>query len=278
MSDLSPRDPTGDERASAYLDGVATPDERAAVEADARLGARVEELRAVRTALAMPVVARPAVAVDTAIAAALAAADADEQAPGETVASPRPPAAARSGIRRRPVLLVVLGAAAAVVAVVTVAALRPADDAVKRAGGAASTLATEQAPRASAAAGIAAASTVGAATTGAATGGATTALAVASTATSSQADGAGGGGAALPALGPIDDAADLRTALRPRVSGDLSAADRSAAGVACGVPDAAPVATVEWQGIPAVVFVDRGGTAVVVNQSTCATLATVPLS
>jgi len=33
-----------------------------------------------------------------------------------------------------------------------------------------------------------------------------------------------------------------------------------------------------WQGTPAVVFVDRGGAAVVVSQSGCITLATVPLS
>src|SRR4029077_9600999 len=92
--------------------------------------------------------------------------------------------------------------------------------------------------------------------------------AVASTATSSQAAGAGDGVAALPALGPIDDDADLRTALRPLVSSGLAAGAPAAAAVDCVVPDAAPVATLEWQGTPAIVFVNPGRTAVVVNQST----------
>jgi len=67
MSAPTPRD----ELASAYLDGEATSDERALVEADAPLLARVEELRAVRRTLATPVAARPDAAVDAAIAAAL---------------------------------------------------------------------------------------------------------------------------------------------------------------------------------------------------------------
>lgn len=52
MSDFSPDQ---DELASAYLDGEANADERARVEGDPRLLARVDELRGVREALSAPV-------------------------------------------------------------------------------------------------------------------------------------------------------------------------------------------------------------------------------
>ena len=64
-----------DELASAYLDGVASPDERARVDADPELRARVEDLRAARDALVDAPVAPPtAAARDAAIRAAVDAA------------------------------------------------------------------------------------------------------------------------------------------------------------------------------------------------------------
>lgn len=69
-----------DELVSAYLDGEATPAETAEVEASAALLARVEELRAVRDALAEPVVPLSAEQRDDLIGAALGAADAEDAA------------------------------------------------------------------------------------------------------------------------------------------------------------------------------------------------------
>lgn len=60
-----------DELASAYLDGEATDDERARVDGDPDLLARVDELRRVREAVATPTAAPSARARDDAIAAAL---------------------------------------------------------------------------------------------------------------------------------------------------------------------------------------------------------------
>lgn len=76
-----------DELASAYLDGVASPDEVARVDADPALQARVARLAEVRTALhAVP--APPAHQREVALAAARATFDADVTAP-----SPPSPAA-----------------------------------------------------------------------------------------------------------------------------------------------------------------------------------------
>src|SRR5262245_30967997 len=94
MSTPLPRD----ELASAYLDGEATPDERAAVERDATLLARVEELRAVRRVLAAPVPPRPAADVDAAVAAALAATpSAVPGAPEPSAPTPLAPRSRRHG-------------------------------------------------------------------------------------------------------------------------------------------------------------------------------------
>lgn len=79
MSDRFPDSP--DELASAYLDDELTPDERAAVERDPAGRRRVEELRAARDALATaPTDSIDAVARESAIAAALAAAPTDDLA------------------------------------------------------------------------------------------------------------------------------------------------------------------------------------------------------
>jgi hypothetical protein len=65
-----------DELASAYLDGEVTPDERALVDGDPAVLARVEELRLARDALAStPVVAPAPEARDAAIRAAVGVAD-----------------------------------------------------------------------------------------------------------------------------------------------------------------------------------------------------------
>jgi len=69
-----------DELVSAYLDGEATPAEVAEVEASDALLARVEELRAVRDAVAEPVVPLPAAQRDDMIGAALGVADAEDAA------------------------------------------------------------------------------------------------------------------------------------------------------------------------------------------------------
>jgi hypothetical protein len=68
MSDFSPEQ---DELASAYLDDAATVEERARVEADPTLLARVEAFRSVRDALGAPVVAPTTAERDAAIHAAL---------------------------------------------------------------------------------------------------------------------------------------------------------------------------------------------------------------
>lgn len=114
MSDLH----HDDDVLSAWLDGEATADEAAAVEAgmadDPAVAARVEQLRAVAAAVATPVVPAPAGARERAVAAALAAAGAvaTDRADG---AAPGPPADLAARRRRRSTI--VLSAAAAVVAV-----------------------------------------------------------------------------------------------------------------------------------------------------------------
>ena len=74
MSDEQLRE---DELVSAYLDGEATPAEIAEVEQDDALMARVEQLRAVRDAVAEPVAPMPAELRDQMIGTALAVSDAD---------------------------------------------------------------------------------------------------------------------------------------------------------------------------------------------------------
>ena len=74
MSDESRR---SDELVSAYLDGEATPAEVAEVERDGALLARVEQLRAVRDAIAAPVPPMSAERRDQMIGAALEVADAE---------------------------------------------------------------------------------------------------------------------------------------------------------------------------------------------------------
>ena len=86
MSDGSLR---RDELVSAYLDGEATPAEIAEVEGDDALLARVEELRAVRDAVAAPVPSLSAEQRDQLISAALGEADAEAGARLEAKIVPR---------------------------------------------------------------------------------------------------------------------------------------------------------------------------------------------
>jgi hypothetical protein len=118
-----------DELASAHLDGATTADEAARIAADPALQARVEALRAVRSALRAPAAEPPEDAREAAIAAALAAYDDDDgQAaggPDRSVVTPLPP---RRGLS--PTAIRVVGAAA-VVALLALAVpllLRSADD------------------------------------------------------------------------------------------------------------------------------------------------------
>ncbi len=72
MSEFSPDpDAERDELASAYLDGEVTADERARVESDETLRARVDELRAIRDALAAPLPVASDAERESAIAAAV---------------------------------------------------------------------------------------------------------------------------------------------------------------------------------------------------------------
>lgn len=132
MSDL--RRSPDDEVVSAYLDGEATPAERALVEGDPELLRRVEALRAIgRQAASTPA---PSNAVREAnVAAALAVFDNELAAPDHAMPVSAPPADQPPGVidpavidpavidieaRRRNRLLPLLGAAAAVVLVVLV--------------------------------------------------------------------------------------------------------------------------------------------------------------
>lgn len=82
MSDGRPvSDPTRsrDELASAHIDGLTTPDQAAAIEADPDLAARVEELRRAAQRVSEPVEPPAPSAVDALIIAALAALEDDDR-------------------------------------------------------------------------------------------------------------------------------------------------------------------------------------------------------
>ena len=120
MSDESLR---RDELLSAYLDGEATPAEIAEVEGDDALLARVEELRAVRDAVAAPVPSLSAEQRDQLISAALGVADAEVDARLEAKIVPRH--------RPQPVFLAVAAAVILLAAAVSAGLLgsRGGDDA-----------------------------------------------------------------------------------------------------------------------------------------------------
>ncbi len=137
MSDESLR---RDEFVSAYLDGEATPTEIAEIEGDNALLARVEELRAVRDAVAAPVPALSAEQRDQTISAALGLADAEADARMEAKVVP---------LRRRQPLFLAVAAAVLLLAAVVSAGLlgsRGSDDAEM--AGEATTMADSAAPAA----------------------------------------------------------------------------------------------------------------------------------
>jgi hypothetical protein len=84
--------------------------------------------------------------------------------------------------------------------------------------------------------------------------------------------------AGLPALGAVDDADGLRAALAAAPAPALSQSTASDADGPCTVPGARLVASVVWQGTPALVFVDGSDVALLVDQSTCMSVGSVPLS
>jgi hypothetical protein len=107
MTDMT--DPNDDEIASAHLDGATTAEERARVDGDPELQARVAALGAVRGAVHEPVPVDPA-ARDAAIAAALAAFDAEGAAAEASSGATVTPIAPRRSLS--PAALKVVGAAA----------------------------------------------------------------------------------------------------------------------------------------------------------------------
>ena len=137
MSDESLR---RDELVSAYLDGEATPAEVAEIERDDALPAHVEELRAVRDAVAAPVPALSAEQRCQMISAALGVAEAEADARMEAKVVPLR--------RRRPLFLAVAAAVLLLAAAVSAGLLgsRGSDDAEMTAAGA--TMADSAAPAA----------------------------------------------------------------------------------------------------------------------------------
>lgn len=125
MTDLDPLD----ELASAHLDGATTPEEAALIAADPDLLARVEALRAVRLLVASPPPVDDAQR-EAAIAAALAAYDADGEATASpaTAARPLTPVARRRlGSARGWRVAGVAAAVAALVALVPILASRSSE-------------------------------------------------------------------------------------------------------------------------------------------------------
>ena len=118
----TPVPPPDDELVSAYLDDVATPDERAKVEGDPMLRAEVERYRQVAALVRQPVTPDPA-RREQAIAAALGVLEGTVVPfpPAGTRPPVPPPAARHRG--RRPTRWLALAAAAAVAVVIAVAAV-----------------------------------------------------------------------------------------------------------------------------------------------------------
>jgi len=256
-----------DELASAYVDDEATPAERALVEADPELVRRVGELRAVRSALAAPVVRPDATTRDVAIDAARA------------VATAAPVGATVTAIdRRRPNrrALAVVGAAAAAaaaIAVVAVVATRPSHP-----GPSTSARASTPPPAA------AASSTFEPETKSAGTPSSAAVAAVSSSTVAAAGSAARGAsaasdtaGAAPPYLGVADDDSELRALLGGSQASAVTTPSAPVGRNGCAVPAATLVGTVTWQGTTALVFV-ANDLATVVDVSDCRPITTVPLT
>ncbi|HKA04547.1 MAG TPA: zf-HC2 domain-containing protein [Acidimicrobiales bacterium] len=254
-----------DELASAYLDGEVTPDERARVEADPDLRARVGELGAVRAALAAPPDPADAAARDRALAAAHA----------EAVASGSTAAVVPIGRHRRSRrgLAVVGAVAAAVIAIVLVAVVttRPSDHSPNTAS--LSTGARDVS-------GGGAATTASASTSfEAATASPTSAASGATTTTGATSAAAAPASGEPPYLGAASDEPGLRALLNAGAASGASAPAVAPIPVpsGCTVPSATLAGTLTWQGTPALVFVGDGR-ATVVAGSDCRTLVVLPVA
>jgi hypothetical protein len=260
-----PRRPSDDvdELASAYVDGEATPGERARVEADPDLVARVSELRAVRSALAAPLVQPDARVRERVLAAARA------EAVVSTGGGPSPGVVVAIGQRRSRRMMAVIGAVAAgviAVALVAVVATRPSSHDSSssasidtRSRDAATTVAAPAEPAASTTAAAGSATTI-------ASGGATASAAAAASA-----------GGPVPYLGVANDDDALRALLTGERAAAVSPAPVTTVPTSCAVPSATLVGAVTWQGTMALVFVSNGS-ATVVDGADCRPVAVVPLT
>jgi hypothetical protein len=263
-----------DELASAYLDGEVTADERARVEGDPALLARVGELGQVRETLKAAVT--PADAAVRARALEAARQDAALEA------RPVDLDVRRAERRRNRINLLVLGgaAAAAIAVAVAVATTRSETDSNSSSS---ATVAAESRDAAEGGGATTTASAPAPATTAA--GGATTTTAAAASATTNSAgsDSGTSSGAAtssvssVPNLGAVDDDATLRRLLNNRALNSPAPSDTASAGTTCAVPSSQLVAAVTWQGTPALVFLGDAAEATVLSVDGCRPLAVVPL-
>jgi DNA segregation ATPase FtsK/SpoIIIE, S-DNA-T family len=273
-----------DELASAYLDGEVTPVERATVEGDSTLMARVEELRSVRALLrdssapAGPAISATAVAQaaderDAAIAAALAAAMPSSHQPAHETAPERGhgqtrrtrPRPLRAGSGRRRALLALAGVAAAAVIAVAVVAASRSTSTITASPGSSATIAA--APTLAPAARPATAAGQPDTTAAPAPSPATTAAAAASPIAPS---GAAAKSPPVIDLGALTNAAAVRAAVAtaPPATTELDP---------CSLAPARLVGRAQWNGIGVYVYV-LDGQAVVVATTGCERLVEVPLS
>jgi len=114
---MTDHDPLLDELASAHLDGATSPEEAARVAADPALRARVEELRAVRTAMQSALPSVDPARREAAVAAALATFTDENDRPGTPVPPVTSLAAVAARRRSSPTALRLVGVAAALLLV-----------------------------------------------------------------------------------------------------------------------------------------------------------------
>jgi hypothetical protein len=290
----SDQHPPDDELVSAVLDGEAGDDERARVEGDPVLRARLEELRSVRRAVAAAPPPPDPVARERALAAALQGwTEAADVPTAKPVPVPAPPAPIPLVGRRRSRAWIGAAAVAAVAlglvgGLVATRSDRSGSDSTDT-GAAIAEADTGAEPDEAASD-----QTLAAATTEAA-GGGTAGGADAATTTAGGATGAGGatttaaapafGGASPPHFGEISSADELRAILSTTerssggsVAGPSPSTTPAASG--CSLPGYEFVATATWQGVSAVVLVSDAppAVAVVVRADGCQRLAEVALS
>jgi hypothetical protein len=257
------RHPSDDESGEAelldaVLEGDATPGQRAVVDADPAMRARLEALRTIRAALS-PSGAAPADGVDDEarerrIATALAAAD--DVAPIRAATS-----ADRSDRLRR--VLVGIAAAVVVLGAVGVGLLRRPDtttDSASSPSSAGATTSTTRAP--------------GAAATADAPATARSLPAPTSTVAAPEMEPALGDAATLPDLGSYAGVADLDARLRASSAASADVAPLSATPIGpCAATavalDAEPVGTARIGGRPVVVLRDRQGAAIALSLPDC---------